>query len=237
LTALLLPFAAGLLTTFSPCVIPVIPLVVGSASRSSRMGPIYLLIGLVTSFSVAGTFATSVLFSLGLSPSILSDIGALLLILVGVFLLFSSLDSLFKKASGGFSNTVNSWLNKVSPETARGQFVIGLFIGLIWLPCTGPTLGAAIGMAAQGENLVSAFFTMLSFSLGAVIPLGFYAFAGQYFTARMEKFTNAGSKLRKAFALLFIFVGVAIYTGWHKKLEAKILEFLPDWWVNMITSI
>lgn len=117
------------------------------------------------------------------------------------------------------------------------QFMIGLMLGFIWLPCTGPTLGAAIGMASQGQNLVSAFFIMLMFSIGASFPLLLYAFAGKYFSNKIESFSKFGVYLKKILSLVFLIIGTSIYFGLTKKLEAFILDNLPEWWVYFITSI
>ncbi|PIT99461.1 MAG: cytochrome C biogenesis protein [Bdellovibrionales bacterium CG10_big_fil_rev_8_21_14_0_10_45_34] len=226
---------AGAVTTLSPCVIPVIPLVVGGASHSARFGPLYLLLGLVTSFTLTGTFAAALLFKLGLPPDMLTQGAAVLLILVGAFLFFSFLDNLFKSSTDGLSQWANNFISTHKLSGPLGQFTIGALIGLIWAPCTGPTLGAAISLASQGENLFESFVVMLSFSLGACLPLGVYGSVANLWVKRKGQIIKFGQGLRKAVALLFIFVGVSILLGWHKALETWLLGHLPEWWVNLIT--
>jgi cytochrome c biogenesis protein CcdA len=234
---LLLSMAAGGLTILSPCVLPVVPLVMGGSSRSSRFGPIALLAGMIISFAVIGTFASAILFQLGLSPDALTNFGAILLILVGLFLLSDSLGKLFKVGTTGFSQKLDSRLQSFSLTGFQGQFVIGLAIGLIWAPCTGPTLGAAIALAAQGENLWVSFATMLAFGLGAAIPLGVLGLGAKKWASKRGQFIEFSQYLKKGMGFLFAFIGIAILFGWHKWLETQILELLPEWWVNMITSL
>jgi cytochrome c-type biogenesis protein len=234
---LLLSMAAGGLTIFSPCVLPVAPLVMGAASRSSKWGPLALLAGMILSFALIGTFAAVFLFQIGLSPDHLTTFGAVLLIVVGLFLFSDSLNALFKSGTSGLSQKLETTLSRFSLSGAQGQFVVGLAIGMIWAPCTGPTLGAAISFAVQGENLWQSFLTMLAFGIGASVPLGILGLGARKLAHRRGQLMNVSHGLRKAMALLFVFIGVAILFGWHKWLETQILDLLPDWWVQMITTL
>lgn len=232
-----LAIGAGVLTMLSPCVIPVIPLVMGAAAGAARFGPLALLMGLVTSFTLTGTFATAMLFSLGLSADSLVWGGGLLLVVVGCFLMFNALDAFFKRSSSGVSNRLNTLLASLKLTGIRGQFLVGTVIGVIWAPCTGPTLGAAIALAAQGESLGHSFLTMLAFSIGASLPLVGFGFAANRWNHRRKALLGLGEKGRKVMAAMFIIIGIAVMTGAHKQLEVWVLEHLPDWWVRMITSI
>ena len=232
---ILLAFLAGAVTTFSPCVIPVIPLVVGGAVRSARFGPFFLLIGMVISFTLAGTFAAALLFQLGFPADFLAQVAAVLLILVGAFLFFSYLDGLFKSATGGLSQWAETLISRFELSGASGQLLIGALIGLIWAPCTGPTLGAAISLASQGQSLTQSFFIMLTFSIGACLPLGIYGGLASKLSQKKSQIISFGQKLRQSVALLFMFIGFALLMGWHKSLEVWLLAQLPEWWVDFIT--
>lgn len=234
---LALSVVAGALTIFSPCVLPVAPLVMGASAQSSKWGPAALLGGMILSFAAIGTFISAFLFELGLSPDILTQFGAALLIVVGLFLSLEKLSDLFKQITTGFSNRVDGKLQGMSLSGVRGQFVLGLSIGMIWAPCTGPTLGAAISLAVQGENLFQSFLTMLFFGLGASIPLLFLGLGAKRFAKHRQALLTSSLWLKKLVGGIFVFIGIAIFLGWHKIAETKILEILPDWWVQMITSV
>lgn len=236
ISSLALAALAGMVTTFSPCVIPVIPLVIGGSVGAGRAGTAYLLAGLVTSFTLTGTLASLILFKLGLSSHVLTTIGAVGLMAVGFFLLIPQLDHLFKNLTTKTANRMDQTLQTSSVTGAKGQFLIGALIGFIWAPCTGPTLGAAIALAAQGENMLQAALTMFIFSLGACLPLAAYSFLGQKFLGNMQTLVVAGKRLRQILSVLFISIGVAILFNFHKHVEAWILNILPEWWVNFITQ-
>lgn len=232
-----LAFIAGALTMMSPCVIPVIPLVMAGAAKAARFGPTFLLLGLVISFSLTGTFATVILFQLDLTPDLLSDIGGSALVIVGSFLLFPGLDNVFKRLTSGPANYFSGLIDRFSIEGGTGQFILGLVIGFIWAPCTGPTLGAAIALASQRENLTQSFFTMLSFSAGAAIPLALFGATANKFIKKRSLFVKYSARARIAMAVVFIGIGASILLSLHKTLEASILQLLPEWWVNLITSV
>lgn len=235
-SSLALAILAGLVTTFSPCVIPVIPLVVGGAAQSGKKGPLYLLSGLVTSFTLAGSFAAFILFQLDLAPDILTKLGGWGLVTVGLFLIVHKLDQLFKKLTNSSAGKIQERLQRFDMGHPLSQFFVGALIGVIWAPCTGPTLGAAIALASQGENLLQALLTMLAFSLGACLPLGIYALLGKKLLKNMSGLISTGLRLRQMVAVIFLAVGTSILLNLHKSLEVWILNHLPEWWVNFITK-
>jgi cytochrome c-type biogenesis protein len=164
-------FLAGILSTLSPCVLPLLPLVLGPAVAVHRLGVPALAAGLVTSFVAVGLFVATVGFSIGLDGSVFRLISAVLLGLLGVVLLSGALQQRFAIAAGGISNAGNRLIARISPSGLRGQFVLGLLLGAIWSPCVGPTLGAASLLAAQGRDLASVAIIMVAFGLGTAIPL------------------------------------------------------------------
>src|SRR5690606_39090827 len=135
---------AGGLSTLSPCVLPLIPILITSALNTHKLGPFALAGGLALSFTVVGVFLATLGASIGLDQDTFRIIAALLLIGFGVILLSAGLQARFAVASSGISNSGQSLLNRISTDTLSGQFMLGLILGVVWSPCVGPTLGAAI---------------------------------------------------------------------------------------------
>ena len=237
ITNLLLSMFAGGLTILSPCVLPVAPLVMGASVHSSRFGPLALLGGMILSFAAIGTFISALFIYMGLSTDLVATIGASLLIAVGLIISFESLSGLFKKLAGGFSQRLDTRVQSLSVSGTRAQFLIGLTIGLIWAPCTGPTLGAAISLAIQGKNLFHSFLTMLAFGVGAAIPLLILGFGARRLLKHRQAISLSGLWLSRSLGGIFIVVGIVTLFNWHKLIESAILDVLPDWWVQMISSV
>ena len=119
-----------------------------------------------------------------------------------------------------------------------GQFILGLLLGLAWSPCVGPTLGVAIGLASQGQQLPQVGFTMLMFGLGASTPiviLGMLSREGmQLVRGKMASIGNNGKKILGGIMLV---LGVLILSGLDKQLETAFLNLAPEWLVKLTTTI
>jgi cytochrome c biogenesis protein CcdA len=138
-----LGFVAGALSTLSPCVLPLVPVLLASAVGAHRWGAFALGIGLALSFAIVGTFLATLGASLGFDPDLLRVGGAVILAIFGVVLLTPPLQDRFARATSGLSNSGNQLLARVTVDGFAGQFLIGLLLGVVWSPCIGPTLGAA----------------------------------------------------------------------------------------------
>ena len=164
-------FVAGVLSTLSPCVLPLLPLMIGPAIVAHRLGLAALAAGLVTSFVAVGLFVAALGFSIGLDGDVFRGVSAVLLGLFGVVLLSSTLQQRLAIAAGGISDAGNRLMARLAPTGLGGQFVLGLLLGVVWSPCVGPTLGAASVLAAQGHDLARVAAVMLAFGLGTAVPL------------------------------------------------------------------
>lgn len=233
-----LGFVAGTLSTLSPCVLPLVPILVGSAVMAHRFGPFALAAGLASSFTIVGVFIASVGTAIGLDQEVFRSIAAVLLILFGTVLLSTVLQEKFAVATSGLSGSGQSLLNRVSTDSLFGQFLLGLLLGVVWSPCVGPTLGATITLASQGQDLAHATLIMALFGLGASIPL---VILGMLSRQAMMKFRDkmiaAGSAGKKILGVLLLALGLLIVTGTDKKFEAIVLKAAPDWLVQLTTSI
>jgi len=228
LGSLPLAFAAGVLSVLSPCIWPLVPIVMGSAAGAGRAGPVALAAGLSLAFALAGTLLSFALVSLGLDPELFRYVAAVLLVLVALALLVPRfglwLNVALSKLTAGFSPTDNNggggW---------AAQFWIGLLLGMVWLPCVGPTLGAAIALASLGQQFVQSFIVMLLFGLGTAVTLLAAGLASAGLLQRLRPRLLAGAGAGKrwlGWALLVL--GGLVLSGVDKRLEAWAINWLPD---------
>lgn len=228
LAAIPLAFIAGVLGVLSPCVWPLIPIVMGSAAGKSKFGPYALALGLSISFAVAGTLLSFILVNTGLDPELFRYFAAILLIFTAILLIHHQLGewlsvklSMLTSHFNPQDNGHGGWL---------GQFNLGLLLGLVWLPCVGPTLGAAIALASMGQQMSLAFMIMLSFGLGTALVL---LVAGML-SAKVLKKVKPNSlqnavKVKQFLGWIILTLGLLVLTGLDKQLEIMALGLLPDW--------
>jgi cytochrome c biogenesis protein CcdA len=229
-------FLAGALTTLNPCVLPMIPFVVATALRSGKLGPLALVAGMALTFTAAGVAVTALGPAVGLTLDHIRIASAVVLLLMGLVLLVPAGGARFATALGPIADRANGALDSIQLEGLRGQFVTGMLLGLVWSPCSGPTLAGALSLAAQGGSLVQAGLTMLIFSLGAGSVIIALAYGAREALQRRKAAMMAFAQKSKAIiGALFVAIAVFILTGLDKWLEAKAVDVMPLWLIEITT--
>lgn len=232
----LLGFAAGLLSILSPCILPLLPIVIGAAQSSHRWGPAALGVGLAVSFTLAGLFVATIGFAIGLDEDVLRRSGGVLLILFGLLLLVPAAQLRLALATGGLSNWASGAMARFEQRGLGGQLVLGLLLGIVWVPCIGPTLGTASVVAAQGENLHQVALVMIAFALGAAAPLIVIGMSSARLLASIrDRLGKTGRGGRTLFGSLLLLLGLLTVTNLDRALEARLTQSAPDWLVELTT--
>jgi cytochrome c biogenesis protein CcdA len=237
-----LSLLAGGLSTLSPCVLPLIPIVLATAVAAHRLGPYVLAAGLALSFTLIGILLASLGSVLGIDAELLRNVAAAMLIIFGVLLLSSSLQARFSSATSGLSNAGQTLMSRLSPEGLAGQFMLGVLLGIVWTPCVGPTLGAAITLASQGQSLGRITLQMLLFGIGAGVPLIVLGTLSRQvsrktMTRLRSQLLVAGKLGRQVLGAIMLLIGVLILSGIDKSLQTWLVNVSPDWMVRLTTSL
>ncbi len=236
LTTLALAGLAGVLSTLSPCVLPILPIVLGAAASEHRRGPLALAAGLALSFVAIGMFIATIGFSIGLTGNVFRIAAAVLMVVIGTVLLVPQVSMRLAAAGGPAGNWVEQRFGDFSTAGLSGQFAVGLLLGAVWSPCVGPTLGAASVLAAKGENFGQVALTMLVFGIGAGLPL---ALLGTLSREALVKWRNrmlaAGSKGKMIFGAVLLAAGLLVITGFDKTIESFLVDASPEWLTVLTT--
>lgn len=229
-----LAFLAGTLSTLSPCVLPLIPVLVASANDAHPGGIWALGSGLALTFALVGIFVATVGASLGLDPETFRVVGAVLIALFGILLVSQPLQARFATATAGAGEVGHSLLSKIKADGLRGQFAVGALLGIVWSPCVGPTLGAATTLASQGRHLGPIAVMMLVFGLGAATPLvGLGSLSRSSLQRIRGRLVSSGQRGRQLLGALMLLVSLLIVTKLDKSLDAWILDHLPVWFTQL----
>lgn len=230
-----LSFLAGVLSTLSPCVLPLIPILMGSAASSHRYGTFALVGGLMLSFTLIGVGLGSLGGSIGLEQDTLRTVGGALLIVFGAVLFSSRLQEHFSAAVGRLG-VGQGLLARFNLSGLHGQFLLGLLLGIVWSPCIGPTLGVAITLASQGQALAQVTAVMLIFSLGAGLPLLAIGMLSRQAMGKWRgRMMEAGQKAKKIFGAALLLIGVLVLSGADKGFEKWAVNAMPEWMVTLTT--
>lgn len=238
LPQLALSLAAGSLTTLSPCVFPLLPLVLGASLQGNRLAPVAMGIGMTASFAGIGMALGAVGPALGIDGDTVRTAGAAMLIAFALIMLVPALGERFTTWMLPIASTANAASARLDSGSLLGALALGGVLGLVWSPCSGPLLGSALTLVASEGGVARGGLVLGTFGLGAAIPLVAVAYASRKGFGRVRDWVLARiERVRYGFALLLGALGVAILTGGDKLLEARVLEWLPDAWVNLTVGI
>lgn len=238
LASLGLAAVAGALSTLSPCVLPLVPIVLGSAATEHRYGPLALATGLALSFTAIGLFVATIGFAIGLDAALFRNAAATILLVIGAVLMVPAFQERFAVTAGPAGHWFQNQFGDFSTSGIHGQFALGLLLGAVWSPCAGPTLGAASVLASQGANLAEVTLTMALFGIGAALPLLLIGSISRERVARLRgTLSSTGHGMRIGLGGLLFILGLAVLLGFDKPLEAWLVDHLPDWLTRLTTSI
>lgn len=227
---------AGLLSTLSPCVLPIIPILLGSATAAHRKAPLALAGGVALSYAIIGTALAWAGSALGLDTSIFRSIGAIVLGLLGLVLVSGSLQRRFASATSDLGDAGNTLISHMALDGLWGQFAIGLVLGIVWSPCVGPTLGAAIVLASQGAHLPQVAILMGIFGIGAALPVVVLAYVSRGAMLKMRgKLMEAGKTGKMIMGVIMIALSLLILTGADKPVETWLVDHSPAWLTQLTT--
>lgn len=233
---LALALAAGSLTTLSPCVFPILPLVLGGAVQKNRLAPLAMGVGMAASFAAIGFLLGAAGPALGIDGDLVRTFGAVLLIAFGLVMLVPRLNARFTEWMLPIASSANDASARLDGGSLGGAFLLGGVLGLVWSPCSGPLLASALALVASEGGAGRGAAILGLFGLGAATPLVAVAYASRSGLARARGWLLGHiDGIKKAFGVVVLLAGLAILSGADKWLEARVLDLLPESWVALTT--
>jgi cytochrome c biogenesis protein CcdA/thiol-disulfide isomerase/thioredoxin len=193
---------AGAITAISPCVLPVLPILLAGSAAGPPRRPYAIVAGLVASFTVFTLFAAALLDAVGLPDDFLRNLAIVLLVLVAATLVFPR-----------FGELISTLLPRVARRPAGdlgGGFLLGASLGLVFVPCAGPVLAVVAVIAAEREVGLDAFVLTLSYALGAGLPMLAVALAGQRALTRTKAVQARAATVRRGLGVVIGAAALAI---------------------------
>ena len=214
-------FLAGVITAISPCVLPVLPILLAGGASGGARRPYAIIAGLVLSFTVFTLAAARLLDALGLPQDLLRDVAIVLLFLVAATLIFPRLAHWVERPF--------YFLTRFRPADAGGGFVLGLSLGLVFVPCAGPVLAAVTVAAAERQVDSEIVLVTFAYALGAATPMLAIALGGR---SAADSLRARIAYLRPALGGLVAVAALAIAFGADQELATKVpgyVQSLQEW--------
>ena len=235
---ILLSLLAGGLSVLSPCVLPLLPLVLAGAASRSRYGPFIFSAALALSSAAFGLAVASLGRAMLIEPASLRVGAGMLLVGMGLLMLSKWLQGRVAMAMAPIVQNAGVGAARAEQSGLAGQALAGALTGLVWSPCAGPSLGAAIGLATQASSFALASLMMLAFGIGAALPMLLLALGlrSGLAVARRNALLRMAEPLRLMAATTFVAIGVLTATGVDRLLETQLIAWSPDWLTQLTTS-
>jgi cytochrome c biogenesis protein CcdA/thiol-disulfide isomerase/thioredoxin len=227
-------FLAGIVTILSPCILPILPIILSGSLTGGKKRPLGIITGFILSFTFFTLFLSTIVRATGISADLLRHIAVAVVFAFGVSLLMPSfqlwMEQLFARLASIASANTAKTNNK---SDFLGGILVGISLGLVWAPCVGPILASVISLALTGTVTASAFFITLAYSVGTAIPMFAITYGGRNLLNRVPWLTANTGTIQKTFGILMITTALAIFLNWDRQFQTYILSTFPNYGVGL----
>ena len=219
-------FLAGVITVLSPCVLPLLPIILGTAAQQGKARPIGLIIGFVGAFTAATLALSYLVRALGVPPDLNRVLAGSVLVVLGLVLVIQRLHRSFERIAGSLARSAPAGN---ANSGFGGGLIIGAGLGLAWSPCVGPIMASVITLALNQQVDAGAVAVTLAFSLGTALPMAAIMLGGRQLVKRLAWFQANTSRIHQMLGAILVLTGLAIFFGWDRQIQIVLLTWFPNW--------
>src|SRR3989344_149406 len=224
-------FIAGIVTILSPCILPILPVILSSSvDTSGKKRPFGIVLGFILSFTFFTLFLSTIVKISGIPSDFLRNLSVAIVLFFGLSLLIPKYQIILEKLFLKIAVFVPSGYRKTG---ITGGFLIGLSLGLLWSPCVGPILASVISLAIAGSVTLNAFFITFAFSLGTAIPMFLIMLGGQNVLKKVPWLLSNSANVQKIFGIVMVLTAFAIFFNFDRKFQSFIINKFPNYGVGL----
>lgn len=221
---------AGLFTIASPCVLPVMPVLLGtSVERATRSRPLFVIAGFVLTFAALALTLGAVSASVHFAQQTLRDTAIALLALFGLLRLWPyPFEWLMARLATLIPERLTEPLQRAPGSGNAGGFVLGMSLGAVWTPCAGPVLASILVLVVKAQNLEWSALLLALYALGAAVPMLAILYGGQYALRQSRLLARHAQRLQQVFGVFVILTAVALYLQYDTLVYAFLSSLAPS---------
>ncbi len=219
-------FLAGVVTVLSPCILPLLPIILSSSDGTGKQKPLGVVIGFVASFTFFTLFLSTIVRVSGIPAESLRFFSIAVLATFGASLLIPKIQAQIEIIFSKFANHMPAGQSRTG---LWGGIVVGLSLGLLWTPCVGPILASVISLAFTGTVTTLAFVITLAYAVGTAIPMFTIMLVGSTGLQKVPWLVKNASNIQKAFGVLMILTAIGIFLNVDRRFQTYILTAFPSY--------
>ncbi|WP_406660048.1 cytochrome c biogenesis CcdA family protein [Methanolobus sp. ZRKC3] len=193
-------FLAGIISVLSPCVLPLLPVIFAYSTTEGKFRPLAIVLGLILTFTLMGIAVSSL--GAAIQPFIddLRIVAELLIIVFGIAMLTDiEMFSIVNKYTGNIH---------VEKKGIFGGLLLGSALGIVWIPCVGPILGAILTIVALEASIVYGATLLFIYSLGFAAPMLIIAYSTKFSSEKLRTISRYDIDLKKIAGIVLIITGL-----------------------------
>lgn len=226
----LFAFLAGIVTILSPCILPLLPVILSSSDAGGKQKPLGVVVGFIASFTFFTLFLTSFVRWCGIAPDSLRFLSIAVLGIFGVSLLLPRFQTMLEVL---FSRLANKMPSAARHQGFVGGILIGLSLGLLWTPCVGPILASVITLAVTGTVTAHTFLITFAYAVGTALPMFLVMLVGSAALKKVPWLVRNTQKIQRGFGVIMIATAAAIYLHIDRQFQTYILEAFPNYGIGL----
>ncbi len=200
----ILALAEGFGLAFSPCILPVLPLILAASTTGNKTRPLQIIVGFIVSFTLFSLISRQILSVTGIQQDQIQFGAFALLLAFGLVMLIPQLENRFASLTGGLADRANSLSYSRITDGPGGGMIIGALIGIVWIPCAGPILAVALLQVIQSQTNIDAVLTITAFSIGAALPMLAIGYFGKAMTGYVRALAHHAVVIRRAMGVVIV---------------------------------
>ena len=228
---ILFAFVAGIVTILSPCILPILPIVLAGSVTGGKRRPYGVATGFILSFAFFTLLLSSIVKATGVSATTIRLLSIVVVAVFGLTLVISRMQVVFERLISKLSAIAPK--QSVSDGGFWGGLVIGGSLGLVWTPCVGPILASVLTIAATATVGGESIIITLAYSFGTAIPLLLIIHGGRTLLQKNPWLLQNSAKIQKAFGVLMIVTAVSIFFNFDRRFQRYILTKFPNYGLGL----
>lgn len=225
LILILFAFIAGVITILSPCILPILPIILTGAVGSGKRRPIGIVLGFITSFTFFTLALSTIVKATGLPSDLLRNVAVVTIIGLGISMVLPQTQLFLEKLFSRFANAVP----RTNSNGLSGGFVLGLTLGLVWAPCVGPILASVITLAITSSVTFASVLITLAYALGTALPMFAVMTGGRQLLQKNQWLLENAAKIQQGFGVVMIAVGLSMLFQLDRQFQSLVLEKFPQY--------